>query len=123
MGFSEAVKTCFLKYFTFNGRAQRSEFWWFVLFGKAIIILLTLVFDDVAIDSVPVAGGVFSLVIVMPFLAVCVRRLHDINLSGWWALLNLLPFVGYISVLIVCTVPGTEDANRFGNPVRGTTPV
>ena len=107
MGFIEAVKTCFKKYFVFKGRAQRSEFWWWMLFtligGIIFGILDSIVFpsstagiaaDDLlgqlAGQSTPISD-VFSLLTFIPSIAVGTRRLHDIDKSGWWQLLPLAP--------------------------------
>lgn len=69
LGFGEAIKICFNKYADFSGRARRSEFWWFSLFS----VLLTIF-----------TCGIGALVIIIPSIAVTVRRLHDIGRSGWW---------------------------------------
>jgi uncharacterized membrane protein YhaH (DUF805 family) len=83
MNFNEAVKTVFNKYAVFNGRARRSEYWWYTLF----IILAGAVlgiFPDIV-------GNIFSLATFLPSLAVMVRRLHDTGKSGWYALLLYIP--------------------------------
>ena len=107
MTFGQSIKTCFSKYADFNGRASRSEYWWWFLFvflGSAI----TGVISDVL-------SGVFSLAILVPYLAVAARRLHDTDRSGWFLLLNLIPLVGWIVLLVVFIQEGKEP-NRFGAP-------
>jgi len=91
MNFYEAIASCFSKYADFNGRATRSEYWWFFLFITlascgAVIIDTTLYY-------------LFSIGTLLPLLAVGARRLHDTNRSGWWQLLSLAPF-GVIVVII-----------------------
>jgi len=93
MNFQESVKTCFSKYVDFNGRAVRSEYWWFALFNLIVSIVLTII-------SPKLLANIYSLATLLPALAVGVRRLHDTNRSGWWLLLWLVPVIGWI-VLIV----------------------
>lgn len=76
MGFGEAITTCFKKYVTFTGRARRSEYWWWYLFCCILNLL----------SYIPVVGPIFPLALILPQLAVTVRRLHDIGRSGWWIL-------------------------------------
>ena len=88
----DAVKACFRKYADFDGRATRTEYWWFflaVLLGSAIASLIALR-----------VYALFSLVALLPMIAVGARRLHDTNRSGWWQLLALVPF-GVIVPLIL----------------------
>ena len=80
----DAVKACLTKYAEFNGRATRTEYWWFflaVVLGSAVASLISLR-----------VYALFSLVTLLPLIAVGARRLHDTNRSGWWQLLSLVPF-------------------------------
>lgn len=88
MDLGGAVRTCFAKYFDFDGEAARPEFWWFFLFVGVVNFALAIVSSKLS--------GLFSLVIFVPFLAVTVRRLHDANRSGWWILSGFIPIVGWI---------------------------
>lgn len=109
------------KYADFSGRARRSEYWYFALFF--ILICIGLVFIDGLIGTVrPEVGigiltGLFILAMLVPSLAVTVRRLHDTDRSGWWYFIQLVPLVGPI-VLFVFTVQDSQaGTNRFGpNP-------
>lgn len=104
MTLSDAVFTCFKKYATFDGSAQRSEYWWFFLFcilSSAILVLLG--------DAVRV---VFSIATLLPSLAVGARRLHDTDRSGWWQLLMFVPFIGWIILIIFFAQEG--KSNRYG---------
>ena len=92
MNFQDSIKVCFSKYAEFNGRATRAEYWWFFLF-------CILVSAGLAMFS-QTLSGLFSLATLLPSLAAGARRLHDTNRSGWWLLIWLLPFIGWI-VLIV----------------------
>lgn len=86
MGFGEAIKTCFSKYFTFSGRARRSEYWWFYLF--TILLGFAAGIIDVLLgtgsDDIGIFGTIASLVTLIPSLSAQVRRLHDTGRSGWW---------------------------------------
>ncbi|MBP7001743.1 DUF805 domain-containing protein [Amaricoccus sp.] len=116
MGFAEAISSGFSQYATFAGRASRSEFWYFTLFTWLISIISSII--DASIGSSPesigVVGLMISLVIFLPGLAVSARRLHDIDRTGWWLLMMILPIIGWIVLLVFyCTKP-TPGRNRFG---------
>jgi len=104
MTFGESISTCFSKYATFNGRASRSEYWWFVLFTFLVSLATGMVSQTMS--------GLFSLAVLLPSLAVGVRRLHDIDKSGWFLLLGLIPIVGWI-ILIVWAAQEGKEPNRF----------
>lgn len=124
MNFIDAVKTCFQKYATFSGRAMRSEYWFFVLFNFLGGFVLGLI-DGMLFASVDPATGhassgplglIFSLATLLPGLAVGVRRLHDLDKSGWWILINIIPIVGWIIFIVWAATKGTEGPNKFGPP-------
>jgi uncharacterized membrane protein YhaH (DUF805 family) len=92
MTFTDAIRTCFTKYADFNGCASRSEFWWWALFSIVGSIVLGM-FSSVL-------PWVFSLITLVPSIAVAARRLHDTDRSGWLQLIGLIPLVGWIIVLI-----------------------
>lgn len=118
--FMGAVKTCFSKYATFQGRARRPEFWWFALF--TFIGSMAASFLDMAIFGAHSEAGllsaVFSLAVLIPSLAVGVRRLHDTDRVGWWYLMVFIPLIGFIVLLIFFIQRGTEGPNRFGPEPR-----
>ena len=115
MTFSEAIKTSLVnKYATFSGRATRSEYWYVVLFGYLLALLI--VFLGMIIDSPELIIGlstVLSLILLVPGLAVCIRRLHDTGRSGWWYLLVLIPYIGAIALLVIFCLKSDED-NKYG---------
>lgn len=120
MDFSTAVKTCLSKYATFSGRAARSEYWWFFLFvvvGSLILQVLELILlgGFVGPDGdIGIFSSIFSLAVLLPTIAVGVRRLHDRDMSGWWYLLVLIPLIGGLILLFFFVQKGTEGPNRFG---------
>lgn len=99
------------KYVDFEGRARRAEFWYFLLANFIIGILLGII--DCAIQS-NILSSLYSLAILLPCIAVAVRRLHDTDRSGWFYLLNLIPLVGTIILLVFFVQRGTAGPNRFG---------
>jgi uncharacterized membrane protein YhaH (DUF805 family) len=110
MDFSTAVKTCLKdKYATFDGRARRSEYWWFAL-ASFVIGLIT--------GFIPVVGWLVSLALICPSIGVAVRRLHDVGKSGWWFLLVLVPLVGALVLIFFFYIKDSEPgANQYGpNP-------
>ena len=105
--FGAAVKACFNKYATFEGRANRPEYWFWYLFT----LLLGL------IAWIPVLGWLLSLAVIIPTLAVAVRRLHDTGRSGWNLLFGLIPFIGCIILIIFFVQKSDEGINKYGpNP-------
>jgi uncharacterized membrane protein YhaH (DUF805 family) len=91
MNFFDATKHCLRNYATFTGRASRSEFWWFSLFCTLASLAGSIVNDRL--------GGLITLGLLVPALAVSARRLHDLGKSGWWQLVSLVPLVGWLIVL------------------------
>ncbi|MBV0910904.1 DUF805 domain-containing protein [Anianabacter salinae] len=117
MDFQTAVSTVFSKYATFEGRASRSEYWWFALFG--LVASLGLSFVDswvLGMQSVQPLSSLFSLAILLPSLAVGARRLHDIGRSGWWLLILLVPLIGFL-VLLYFFVQRSEGRSNIHGPV------
>jgi uncharacterized membrane protein YhaH (DUF805 family) len=104
----KAVRTCLTKYAHFNGRAARPEFWWFMLAQFVVVVILDMV-------SRPL-GGVFSLAMLVPSLAVGSRRLHDIGKTGWLQLLALIPIVGWLILIYWDAQPGDPVSNVYGPP-------
>jgi uncharacterized membrane protein YhaH (DUF805 family) len=119
MGFGTAVTTVFGKYVGFQGRARRSEFWWWILFTFLLGIVAGIL--DAFIDP-PIAGQIhlgyiatiFQLAVLLPSIAVAVRRLHDTDRSGWWLFLALIPLIGAIILIIWYCQKGTAGPNKFG---------
>jgi uncharacterized membrane protein YhaH (DUF805 family) len=111
MTFSESISTCFNNYSNFDGRASRSEYWWFALFITLGGIVSSIV-DDSGIFYM-----IFSLAVLLPSLAVGARRLHDIGKSGWWQLLGLIPILGAIILIIFFVQKPQAGDNQYGPEV------
>ena len=117
----EALK----KYAVFSGRSRRKEYWYFVLFN--IIVAIVLAGIDALLgtfnftSSIGLLSGIYGLAVIIPSLAVTVRRLHDIDRSGWWIFINLIPLLGAIVLLVFAVSEGTPGNNRYGpNPKEVT---
>ena len=123
MTLSEAVKMSFARYASFGGRATRSEYWYFTLFHLLAISFATVV-SYLALLASPALGIIFYSVVVfgtvLPHLAVSVRRLHDVNRTGWWYLFGFVPLLGAIVLLVWFCTDGTRGPNRFGADPKAT---
>jgi uncharacterized membrane protein YhaH (DUF805 family) len=106
MTFQDAITTCFNKYAEFVGRARRSEYWWFVLFGIVVSLVLSPLSTSLSLLA--------SLALLIPTVAVSVRRLHDTGRSGWFLLIYLIPFVGVIIVIVWLATEGEPGSNLYG---------
>ncbi|MGV8883343.1 MAG: DUF805 domain-containing protein [Rhodoglobus sp.] len=128
--FGQAVSRFFTKYATFSGRASRSEYWWLALFFLLVYIALGAVIGGTiaatpttdqygqtqlsgAAIAVIAIGSAAFLGLVIPNLAVSVRRLHDANFSGWLYLLHLVPSVGSIIVFVLTLMPSSPEGRRY----------
>lgn len=114
MGFTDAVKSCLNQYVGFYGRAPRSEYWWFMLF-QVIVAVATMIIDGIL--GTMFINVLASLALLLPTLAVTIRRLHDTDRSGWWIFIALVPLIGFIVLLVFYLQRGTEGQNSHGpNP-------
>ena len=117
MDFSKAVSSGLRKYVDFNGRARRTEYWFWTLFLVVSFIAASIV-DRVI--GVPIFYPLFVLSTILPSLAMAARRLHDIDRSGWWILLSFIPIVGSIILFIWALMESSPGENRFGpEPLDG----
>ena len=119
MSFTEAIGSGFRRYVDFSGRSSRSEYWWWTLFvfiGSVVFSVL-----DALIGTSSVLNLLFSLAVFLPGLAVSVRRLHDVDRSGWWYLI-IFTIIGIIVLLVWYVRRGDDVENRFGaNPLHAST--
>ncbi len=113
------------KYAVFSGRTRRKEYWYFGLFN--IIFMIVLAVIDGATGSFSAAAGmgmfsgIYSLAVLIPGIAVLVRRLHDTDRSGWWLLIGLIPFIGAIVLLIFTVQDSNPGENQYGPNPKGAT--
>ena len=114
------------KYAVFSGRARRKEYWFFVLFN--FIFAVVLAFIDGMIGTFDpetgygVLSGIYGLVVIIPGIAVTIRRLHDTDRSGWWLLILFIPLIGAIWLLVLMIIDGTPGENQYGPDPKGLAP-
>lgn len=122
--FVQAIELFFKNYLNFSGRSCISAFWWWVLasflIGLGLSIAETIVFGTVFEQSGPLSSA-WSLITLIPGLAIGVRRLHDIDKSGWWFLL-IFTLIGIIPLIIWWARRGHAGPNRFGDDVEAGLP-
>ena len=114
----EALK----KYAVFSGRSRRKEYWYFVLFNLIVSLVLSAIdalLGTFSSSNVGLLGGIYGLAVLIPSIAVSVRRLHDIDRTGWWVLIGLVPVIGTIVLLVFAVSDGTPGSNRFGPNPKG----
>ncbi len=128
MSFGQAVSSFFSNYANFQGRTRRSGYWWVVLF--LVVISAVLWFVDLQLfaglwpqDLLDQGSGpisiVFGLAIIVPVIALGVRRLHDTNRSGWWVLLGFIPLIGSIVLFVFYVLDSTPGDNQYGPNPKG----
>jgi len=120
MNFKASIKTCLNKYAIFSGRASRSEYWFFILFGilgGIFTLLIDVMILGYSIESeyTPI-NSIFSLILIIPTTAAACRRLHDVNKSGWWQLIAIT-IIGIIPLMIWFCSEGTRENNSHGKPI------
>ena len=112
---------CINQYSDFSGRARRTEYWMFMLFNM-IFACIAIVLDNALGLADPAMGygvlyGIYALVMLIPGLAVCARRLHDVGKSGWFMFISLIPIIGGIWLLVLICTDGHAEENKWGkNP-------
>jgi uncharacterized membrane protein YhaH (DUF805 family) len=117
VGFGEAISLAFKNILVYQGRASRSAYWWFALFAAIVYIVVEIIAVVAAGNSLGARITVDLLLTIVWLifgLALSVRRMHDIDRSGWWLLIGFVPFVGGIVLLVFSLLPGTRGPNRFG---------
>jgi uncharacterized membrane protein YhaH (DUF805 family) len=130
MSFGTALRAFWSNYRNFKGRARRSEYWFIQFFLvatnlAAAAIDLALMDGDVDRFIANGGGGIVGLIwivaTIVPALAVLVRRLHDTNRSGWWALIGFVPVIGTIVILVFTVSDSTQGENRYGASPKDST--
>ena len=117
MTFGESVSTCLKKYFVFQGRASRSEYWWFQLLVSPSYLISTILENEIGYLFLGI-----TLFTLIPAISAGVRRLHDTNRSGFFLLISFIPFIGGLVLLFFLIPEGTKGKNRFGpDPLKRVT--
>jgi len=137
MSFPDAIKSVFSQYATFSGRARRSEFWFWYLFLVIVAAVEGILLGIVGSASLDTATGTFGagfyvvtvlvsivwLVLLLPTLAVMVRRLHDQDKSGFFWFMTFIPLAGPIIMIVFYATAGTTGPNRFGADPKALQPL
>ncbi len=111
------------KYTEFSGRSRRKEYWYFVLFN--IIVSFIFIAIDFAVGTFNAEAGygvfntIYSLAVLLPSIGVAIRRLHDIGRSGWWLLIGLIPFIGFIVLIVFFVKDSQPRENQYGPNPKG----
>ncbi len=128
MNMTQAVRSVLQQYVGFSGRARRAEYWWWtlaVLLAMVVTNFLDVLFfaqnvtiqtgvGSVSAEHDGPLSAILSLAVFLPGLAVSVRRLHDVDKSGWWFLIILVPIFGFFYLLYLFIQQGTDGPNQFG---------
>ena len=118
MDFIPAVTKALTDYAVFTGRSPRSEYWWFALFNILTLTAVSLV--GALLHDHGILYTLGSLALLLPSLALAVRRMHDLDRSGWWLLVGFVPVIGTILLLVWFCTRGTGGPNQFGqDPFAG----
>lgn len=125
MSFGDAIKSFFKNYATFTGRARRSEYWFTVLFTTLVSAGLAILFpgdfvreDGFLIEQPSAIVNLWSILTIVPSLALTWRRLHDVNKPGPYFFYILIPIAGFIMLIIQLVKDSAPGANAYGEPVK-----
>ncbi len=115
VSFTEAIKMALQQnYCNFSGRSSRSEYWWYSLFTFILGFIVAIFAGILGENAGNALTGIVYLALLLPGLGLTVRRLHDINKSGWWILINLIPLVGWIIMLVWLCKDSDPTDNQYG---------
>jgi uncharacterized membrane protein YhaH (DUF805 family) len=109
------------RYAQFDGRATRAEFWWYTLANIIISVVLNVLGRATVLFAI--IGALYALAVLIPGIAVGMRRLHDTGRSGWWLLIGLVPCVGFIVLIVFFATEGDRGPNQYGPPPMALAPM
>ena len=111
------------KYVCFSGRARRKEYWMFTLFNFIAALIVGFIGGFLSsateVSAFAFLGTIYNLAVILPAMGVLIRRFHDIGKSGWWWLIGLVPFVGWIVILVFCCLDSQPGGNQYGPNPKG----
>ena len=111
------------KYVCFSGRARRKEYWMFTLFNFIAALIVGFIGGFLSsateVSAFAFLGTIYNLAVLLPSLGVLFRRLHDIGKSGWWWLIGIVPFVGWIVIIVFCCLDSQPGENQYGSNPKG----
>ncbi|MBX9837348.1 MAG: DUF805 domain-containing protein [Silvanigrellaceae bacterium] len=120
MNFVDSVKCALKNHINFRGRASRSEFWYFIIFDFSVLFLFGFIHKFIygnsdELDFLKILMSIIFVALILPSISVTVRRLHDINKSGWWIFIQIIPLIGAFIIYTMCALPSTNGPNKYGN--------
>ncbi len=107
-------------YVNFEGRTRRKAFWMFVLFNFIVTVILSVIDGLVFGQNASVLTGLYNLAILLPSIAIGIRRLHDIGKTGWWLLISFIPCIGTIVLIVFACTDSQPGENLYGPNPKGT---
>jgi uncharacterized membrane protein YhaH (DUF805 family) len=113
-------------YANFKGRARRKAYWMFVLFNLIALVVLSFIESAIGLSSQNGYGiltGLYTLAIILPLIALAVRRLHDTGRSGWWILIGLVPLIGPIVLIVFYVTDSQPGSNEYGPNPKESAPL
>lgn len=114
----ESFKKMFINYFNFEDRTTRKDFWVAILMNIVVSFVLSLVVGFIArvtkLKIYDIFASIYALILLIPCLAQAVRRMHDVNKSGWYLLMDIIPIIGWILVLVAMCSPSVTEDNKYG---------
>lgn len=114
----ESFKKMFINYFNFEDRTTRKDFWVAILMNIVVSFVLSLIVGFVAkvtkLKIYDIFAAIYALILLIPCLAQAVRRMHDVNKSGWYLLMDIIPVIGWILVLVAMCSPSVTEDNKYG---------
>jgi uncharacterized membrane protein YhaH (DUF805 family) len=131
VSFAVSIKNAFIKAFDFKTRSSRAEFWYFYLFtvivgmiGIQVDQYLSLELIRFELSRSPnnefILGHFYTFtyfLFLVPSLSLYVRRLHDTDRSGWWLMIMLIPFIGFVTITMFWLLKGNDESNKYGDPI------
>ena len=131
VSFADSIKNAFVKVFDFKTRSSRAEFWYFYLFtvivgmvGIQVDQYLSLELIRFELSRSPnnefILGHFYTFtyfLFLIPSLSLYVRRLHDTDRSGWWLMIMLIPFIGFVTITMFWLLKGNDKSNKYGDPI------
>lgn len=117
MEFFQPYVAMFRNYINFSGRTRRRDFWMAVLVNFVITLILSILTRILSVFGV--VQTIYGLAVLLPFLALWARRLHDINMSAWFLLLNLIPGIGSVILLVFACMDSQPGSNQYGPNPKG----
>ena len=113
-------KDAFKNYVNFEGRASKSQYWYFGMWNPIVSIVISIVLNIILHGNAVYVSWVYDLIIFLPAISISVRRLHDIGKSGWWNLIIFIPLIGVIVLVVFALMSSEPGTNKYGaNPNEG----